>query len=122
MPTIAEIANVKAPENIDGLSVLPTLLGNKQDLGQRYLYWEFYERNGWRAIRFGDWKAVQQDMYKDEPRAIELYNLREDIGETNDVAGKHPEIVKKVKDIFNEAHSPSPHFMWKQELKSTNTL
>ncbi|MBN1766258.1 MAG: sulfatase-like hydrolase/transferase, partial [Sedimentisphaerales bacterium] len=60
MPTCAAIAGTKAPENIDGINILPTLEGKKQDLSKRYLYWEFYEKDGWQAVRFGDWKGIQQ--------------------------------------------------------------
>ena len=122
MPTLASIAHTRAPENIDGINVLPVLQGKKQDTIQRYLYWEFYERTGWRALRYGDWKAVQQDMYYKEPRAIELYNLKDDISESHNIADQHPEIIMKVKELFREAHRPSPNFMWKPAAKSANTL
>ena len=112
MPTLAEIANVPIPGNIDGVSVLPTLLGGNQDRAQRYLYWEFYKKGGWRALRFGDWKAVQQGMNEEIPRAIELYNLKQDIGETTDLADEYPEIIKKVEELFKGAHTPTEEFVW----------
>lgn len=113
MPTVAEIAHVKAPTIIDGVSVYPELTGSKQDVSNRHMYWEFYEQNGWRAVRFGDWKAVQNDMHIQKHLPIELYNLKDDIGETNDLADQHPEIVQKAMKIFNEAHVPSEHYVWK---------
>lgn len=114
MPTCAAIAGTKAPKNIDGVNILPTLKGKKQDLSKRYLYWEFYEKNGWQAVRFGDWKGIQQGHNKGKLQPVELYNLKDDIGETNDLAAKHPELVKKVKKIFKEAHVPSEHFLWNE--------
>ena len=53
---------------------------------------------------------------------VQLYDLSKDIGETLNVANENPEIIKKVRQLFEEAHSPSPNFMWKPEYKSTNTL
>lgn len=123
MPTLTDLANTKAPVQIDGMSVLPTLKSEDQpEFEQRYLYWEFYERSGWRATRFGNWKAIQQDMYMEEPQSIELYNLADDIGETKDLSAQYPEVVKKAEKIFENAHKPSPYFMWKEDTKSENTL
>lgn len=111
LPTLTEIASAKLPENVDGVSVLPTLSGQTQDLDKRVLYWEFYEKAGSRATRFGDWKAVQYGMNK-KPGKIELYNLKDDISESNDVSSDHPEIVSRVEEIFAREHKPSEHYIW----------
>ena len=113
LPTLAEIVEVKTPENIDGVSVLPTLHGQEQDLSDRYLYWEFYEKQGWRAAHFGDWKAIQNGMNLGDQEPIELYNLKDDISEKINLADQHPEIVAKAATIFKESHVPSEHFVWK---------
>ena len=60
LPTLGALTGSQVPDNIDGISVLPTLLGEEQNPGPRPLYWEFYEMEGWRAVRFGPWKAIQQ--------------------------------------------------------------
>ena len=116
MPTLAEIANIPSPENIDGVSVLPTLLGKEQNLDQRSLYWEFYEMAGWRVVRFGDWKAIQHGMHNEEPGAIELYNLKDDIGETRNLAAEKPEIVSRALELFKEEHVNSEEFQWGQPI------
>ena len=113
LPTLAEIAGITTAETIDGTSILPTIHGKQQDLSNRYLYWEFYEKQGWRATRFGDWKAIQNGMNQGDQEPIELYNLKEDIGETKDLADQYPEIVAKAANIFEESHVPSEHFVWK---------
>ncbi|MFT7036040.1 MAG: arylsulfatase A-like enzyme [Cyclobacteriaceae bacterium] len=113
LPTLAEIANVTSPKNIDGVSVLPTLHGKQQDLSGRSLYWEFYEKQGWRATHFGDWKAIQNGMNLGDQEPIELYNLKDDISEKNNLADQHPEIIAKAASIFKESHVPSEHFVWK---------
>ncbi|MFC2137801.1 arylsulfatase [Bacteroidota bacterium] len=112
MPTLGEIAEAPVPKNIDGISVLPTILGKNQEINQRYLYWEFYERDGWRAVRFGNWKAIQNGMNNEIHQDIELYDLSKDIGEINNIADQHPEIIQKVEEMFKEAHVPSLNFMW----------
>ncbi len=58
----------------------------------------------------GDWKAVKRDIDRTPQGSTELYNLKDDIGETNDLASSNPEIVKKMEDIMKEAHTPSEVF------------
>jgi len=106
LPTACQATGVKPPDNIDGISYLPELLGKKQRKHE-YLYWEFFERNTKQAIRMGKWKAIRA-VKTDK---IELFNLDEDLGETNDIAEKHPDIVAKMRDLFKTAHTPNPH--WK---------
>jgi arylsulfatase A-like enzyme len=117
LPTLAELTGVSVPEGIDGTSVLATLKGGKQDLSNREMYWEFYEKDGWRAVRFGDWKAIQRDMHKKEHQPIEIYNIKNDISEINNLAAKYPELVEKAKHIFEESHIPSEHYVWKHLKK-----
>ena len=103
MPTLAELAGTKPPEGIDGISVAPTLLfedvvGRKQQ-SHEFLYWEFGAgKRLQQAVRMGDWKAVR--LAPGTP--LELYNLRDDIGETKNVAAEHPEIVKEMSDLLDE--------------------
>jgi len=113
LPTLAEIANTEHTVKVDGKSIVTSLYGGEQELDSRYMYWEFYEKDGWRATRFGDWKAIQHDMHKREHKAIELYDLKSDLGESVNLASEYPEIVQKAKEIFEDAHHPSEHYVWK---------
>jgi arylsulfatase A-like enzyme len=117
LPTLAELTGVSTPNDIDGTSVLTTLKGGNQDFSNRTMYWEFYEKDGWRATRFGDWKAIQRDMHKKEHQPIEIYNLKNDVGETTNLAEQHPELVEKAEHIFKESHIPSSHYVWKHLKK-----
>ena len=111
LPTLAEITGTEAPESIDGISFLPTLLGNeKQQKEHRYLYWEFYERGGRKALRKGNWKLVQYQVKNPEKTTTELYNLEKDPGEKNDLAATHSEMVKELTQLMNSAHAPSGIF------------
>jgi arylsulfatase A-like enzyme len=102
LPTLAEIVGVKAPTNIDGISMFNALLGRRQR-NHEFLYWEFHERGFSQAARTGDWKAVRRSL--DSP--LELYDLKNDPGEQNDVAVKHPEVVKKIEDYLKTARTES---------------
>ncbi len=111
LPTFCELAGVEAPANIDGISILDELTGNPDLQKQhRYLYWEFTERGKSQAARKGDWKAVRTNLKKNPNAPIELYNLSKDIGEEVNVAAEHPEIVKEMARILEEAHVPSETF------------
>jgi arylsulfatase A-like enzyme len=105
LPTAAEIAGAKAPMNIDGISMLPALLGKKQN-SHAFLYWEFHEGGFKQAVRMGDWKAVRRDP--DAP--LELYDLKTDIAEQKDLAEKHPEIVKRIEVYLKNARTESPQW------------
>lgn len=111
LPTCVELAGGQAPSGIDGISFLPTLLGqDDQQKKHDYLYWEFYEQGGRQAVRKGDWKAIRQNVSKNPDGPIELYDLRTDLGETHDVAGEHPEIVTQMETIMKTARTESDVF------------
>ena len=111
LPTAVELAGGTAPAWTDGISIVPTLLGDED--GQRrheYLYWEFYEQGGRQAVRLDQWKGVRQNVLGNDDAPIELYRLDEDPGETRDIAREHPEVVRRIREIMAEAHEPSPVF------------
>jgi arylsulfatase A-like enzyme len=110
LPTAAEIAGAKAPTNIDGISMLPAILGKKQK-NHEYLYWEFHEGGFKQAVRMGDWKAVRRGL--DAP--LELYDLKSDISEQKDHSGKHPEIVSKIENYLKNARTESPQWPVKRD-------
>ncbi|HKQ93569.1 MAG TPA: arylsulfatase [Blastocatellia bacterium] len=102
LPTLAEVAGVKPPADIDGVSMFNALVGRRQR-DHEFLYWEFHERGFSQAARMGDWKAVRKSP--DSP--LELYDLKSDLGEQNDSAAKHPEVVKKIEDYLKTARTES---------------
>jgi arylsulfatase A len=114
LPTLAELTGATPPKEIDGLSFASTLLGRKGDQKHHeYLYWEFPSYGGQQAVRMGDWKAVRQKMQqRNNPDSlrIELYNLKTDLGEKNDVAADNPDIVAKAREVMRQTHVPSRLF------------
>ena len=114
LPTFAEISGAVSPEGIDGISFLPTLKGKNQKQHE-YLYWEFHEQGGKIAVRMGNWKAVKLTVDKNPDAVIELYDLSNDIGETENLASANPDIVKKMEDIMQQAHMPSEIFPFAYE-------
>ena len=115
LPTAADIALTKAPAGIDGISVYPLLTGQVQTNKHEFLYWEFHERGFQQAARMGDWKAVRPQA--DQP--LELYNLATDLGEKQNVAQKHPDIVAKFEAYFKTARTDDPKWPIKKPEKRT---
>ncbi len=110
LPTFTEIVDVANPDNIDGISLLPSLTGQGEQKEHEYLYWEYPEKGGRKAVRMGQWKAVKYGISKNPDAPIELYDLNSDLGEENDVATEHPDIVSKMMDIMQKAHVESDIF------------
>ncbi len=108
LPTMAELTGQPLPEGIDGISLLPTLVGDVAAQQQHdYLYWEAGNRTpSKKAVRMRNWKAIEHKPRKSKTKVLELYNLATDIGENNNVAAAHPEIVARIEQIMQEAHTP----------------
>ena len=111
-PTFAEISGQPIPENIDGLSFLPTLLGEDEQAAHDYLYWEFHEKKGRQAVRKGNWKGVRYNVSVSPDSPIELYDLSADLGETKNLAEQYPEIAAELSNLMAKARSehPDPNF------------
>lgn len=105
LPTATEIAGVEPPEGIDGLSMLPAMLG-RHSKNHEFLYWEFHERGFEQAIRMGKWKAVRHGL--NQP--IELYDLEIDISEQCNVAVEYPDVVQKIIQILQTVRFESKEF------------
>ncbi len=104
--TACELAGTRMPGTTDGISYLPTLLGRTDaQETHEYLYWEFHEQGGKRAVRFDNWKAVQTGMSKQPFDAIELYDLSTDLAEEHDIAGEHPDVVERAETYFAQART-----------------
>ena len=108
MPTVAEIINAEMPEKIDGISYLPELTGQGEQKKHDYLYWEFHENNGRQAVRMGDWKAVKYDVHNNGE--IELYNLSDDVAESNNLAKQYPEKVDVFDSLMKVSRTESDLF------------
>ncbi len=115
-PTVAEITGAKAPDNMDGISFLPTLLGQPEQKQHDYLYWEFHELGGRKALRKGDWKLVNNNVYNPGKTTVELYNLIKDPGEQNNLAEEHPELVKEFEILMKSAHVESNVFPFDKRI------
>jgi arylsulfatase A-like enzyme len=123
-PTILEVARIKKPKNktLDGTSLLPVLTG-KGTLKERPLFWHFpiyleayvendtstqdplFRTRPGSAVRLGDWKLIQYF----ENNNIELYNLKEDINEKNNLAESNPEERDKLLNLLRK---------WREETKA----
>jgi len=104
--TVCELTGKKLPAGLDSVSFLPELLNRTARQAKHdFLYWEFYEQGGRQAVRFGNYKAIREPMFTGK---TSLYDLVKDIGETHDIAARHPELVTKAIRMMDEAHVDDP--------------
>ncbi len=103
LPTVAELAGVAAPSDVDGMSIVPELLGSeaagRKQSQHEYLYWEL---GGQTAVRMESWKAIRTGPNRD----WELYDLSRDVSEQDDVAADQPEVLAKMRAFAEQAHEP----------------
>jgi arylsulfatase len=101
MPTLVDVAGATYPSQRDsgailpmeGRSFLPALKSNR-GLGSRRLFWE---HEGNKAVREGDWKALAKGR-----GAWELYDLRHDRAELRNLAAQHPEKARELAGVWRE--------------------
>ena len=108
LPTLAQIVGIETPDSVDGISLVPTLIGKSQP-ARDFLYREFSGYGGQQSVRVGDWKAIRQQLRKGKV-VTELYNLADDIAEQHDLAADHPDRVKTLEAIMRREHAPSQLF------------
>jgi arylsulfatase A-like enzyme len=121
LPTLAELAGGSrfVPAGIDGISMLPAILGEAQagrkQAEHAMMYWELTQGPRLqRAVRTGPWKAVWPEAGK----PIELYHLERDESETTDVAAQHPEVMEKIRAFLRGCRTePKP----REEPTGTST-
>ncbi len=111
LPTALDLAGAVPPHETDGLSVVPTLLGEGHQEIHDYLYWElprynsesgtFRDETPAQAVRAGNWKAVRP-----APNApLELYDLETDPSETRDLASDHPDVLSRMEELLQMARA-----------------
>ena len=100
LPTVAELTGMDTPEGLDGISILPTLLGETDKQRQHeFLYWEYKEEQ---AVRMSNWYG-----YKNKKGFLEIYNLEDNPGQDKDLSADYPDIARKIDEIMIREHSPS---------------
>jgi arylsulfatase A-like enzyme len=100
LPTVAELIGVPSPDDTDGISMLPIILGEtEKQMKHDFLYWEYKEEQ---AVRMGNWYG-----YKNEEGKLEIYDLLKNPGQDTDLSSEYPEIAQKIDEIMKREHSPS---------------
>jgi arylsulfatase A-like enzyme len=111
MPTAMAAAGapLSADAPVDGVNLLPYLSNNQTEPPHVDLYWRYGDQ--W-AIRRGAWKLEHCDE-----AGAQLYDLANDIGESRNVAGEQPELVRQLKDSWNAWSSQLTEPLWKPQAR-----
>ena len=121
LPTIAKLVNAELPKHkIDGLDIWPLLKGEANARNPHDAYFFYYNTNELQAVRSGNWKLILPHSYRtlgDQPKAkdglpvkysnvkvaLELYDLEADAGEKHNVAAQHPDVLKRLAALAEQA-------------------
>jgi len=97
LPTLRDMGGASYEYEIDGHSLLPTLLAQGNQEEHEFLYWEYHAYGAMQAVRMGDWKGIRLNIREHPDGHIALYNLANDVGETTDVSEKYPDVVAQIR-------------------------
>ena len=99
LPTVMELCRMRVPERLDGRSCARLLAGDATEADGRPVFHMWREGFTTEAMRYGDWKLVRDR----DNLPWELYNLRDDPGETRDLAAAKPDQLREMRRVM-EAH------------------
>ncbi len=105
-PTLCKAAGVKIPKKLDGTDLTPALI-KKSFERNKPMIWEFHGYGGQLAVIDFPWKVVRQKAKSKKPGKWQLYNIRKDPAEGNDLAQQHPEIVNRLEGAFKNDRTPN---------------
>lgn len=108
LPTFADLAGTDSPPGLDGISITAALKGGSTSESRDYLYFDYgHCRNRYdQAVRLGKWKGIRLG----QGTPLQLYNLEDDPGETQDLAAQHPEVADRLAQIMERAMTPSDRY------------
>lgn len=115
LPTMCDLVGVDAPKGVDGISYLPTLLGKGKQREHELIYFEFHEMGGKQAIIKDNWKLIRFNVNRPEKTRYELYCLKDDRQEKNNLAEQQPEKVKELMTLMDRSRTPNTLFRFKNE-------
>lgn len=111
-PTFVELAGGKRPEGLDGISMVPLFGGEREQAKHDHLYWELHggRRGAIQMLRKGNWKAVRKNRSGNPSAPLALYDLTKDIGESQDLSSKFPEVADEIAKIMDSEHTPTVNY------------
>jgi arylsulfatase A-like enzyme len=110
LPTFAALSGSKLNPPVDGMDVSAAFFGGQPKTRRDHLYWDYGHCRGQQyaqAVRVGDWKGIRS---RKDGNRLSLYNLAADLGETTDVAAGHPDVVRRIEKIMDEAVTPDARY------------
>jgi arylsulfatase A-like enzyme len=110
LPTACAVAGVKTPANVDGVNLMPYLLGENKAAPHEALYWRFGPQ---KAVRKGNWSLVDwRDFEKKTNSGWELYDLSKDVGQQHNLAARHPEVVAELSRAWQRWDAQNVAPLW----------
>lgn len=101
-PTLCDVAGLKQPSGLDGISLVPTITGQGQQVARNPLVWVFPEYGGQVAVRIGDFKVIRKQLATKTPGVWEVYDLANDWSESRDLATDRRDLITQAEAILRK--------------------
>ena len=112
---MCELIGVKPSKDIDGLSYLPSLLNKANQQKHSCLYFEFHEGGGKQAVIKDGWKLIRFNVNKPDKTYYELYNLKKDSKEMNNLINEEKKKTDELISIMDQSRTSNPLFKFKNK-------
>lgn len=109
-PTLCQAASLEQPDDLDGESLWPVMMGAATPPQRKPMIWVFPEYGGQIAVRLGDMKVVRQNLQRKEPSEWEVYDLMNDRSEQHNLAASRPDVIRQAEDVLRREVSRNAYF------------
>ena len=111
-PTLCDLLDTRPPVDVDGITILPTMVARGLQPDRNPMVWAFAGYGGQVAVRLDDWKVIRSGLNRKNgpPDAWMVFDIAKDPNETTDLAADHPEVIERARGVLRQEIDDNPIF------------